>query len=118
MPLVEKTNETLSVVLRCLEHTPYLTGLQSFIFAVHQAVPNSTVHAIAGRELFTEVNRRRFWPSVAIIGVIAVGYCFVGFASMAAIKYTKCDDVDIGISPEEVARLATMEFKTSQERKA
>lgn len=118
LPPFRRGKDTLAIMAQYLSHNYPLTVSHAFFISVLQAAPNSTVRAIRGQTLVTDVNVRLFWPSLTIITAVLGGCCFVGLYSTAEMKYTKCDVLDVGISPEQVARLATLEGKADQERKA
>lgn len=112
------TNDTIAVIVRYLAHDPFLTPIEIFLLATHQAAPNSTIYAHSRIDFATERDSRYFRPSLGIIIGVLVVCCSLGLASKAVMMYAKRDDLDFGISSEQVARLATMEYGNRRERKA
>lgn len=115
VPPLRRGNDTLAIVARYVAYDPSIDVAQWYLAAVHQAAPNSTVHAIRGQQSVTEINLLLFRPSSAIIGTVLVSCCVLGLASMALMIYSHSDVLDLGFSPQEVARLAAMEHGKRQE---
>lgn len=89
---------------------------QLYLAAVHQAAPNSTVHAIRGEQYVTETNLLLFCPSLVIIWTIMTCCCSLALASMVVMMCSNCSTLDLGFSPQQVARLVAMEQGKRQER--
>lgn len=116
---LRRGNETLAVILRYLAHDPTLSATQCLQMALYQAAPNSIVNAISQKtKAVTEIKKILFLPSLAIISAVLVICCCLGLIAKAMMIYTKRDTLDLGSSPEEVARLATMKPGERKERKA
>lgn len=122
VPPVRIGKDTLAVYLRYVEHAQDLQQVpveDCMVMALYQSAPNSTVEVFrGGNELVTVVYGWLLWPALAIITVVLVGCCSLSLASMAVMMYTKCDVLDLGFSPEQVARLAAMDHRKRLERRA
>lgn len=117
IPPLRRGKDTLAIIARYLAHDGTMRWRHAFRTSLYQAVPNSSVYAVEGQTLVTEVKPWLFWPSMVIIIVVLAGCSSLGLASMAVMKYTKCDVLDVGLSPEQVVRLASMNSEEPQERK-
>lgn len=108
--------ETMAVIARYLVHDPFLSPMEVFFLATHQAAPNTTVLALLPKVNITVADARFFMPSLGIIiSVLGICYC-LGLVGKLAMMYTKTDHFEVGVSPEQVAQLTTMEHGKRRER--
>lgn len=118
VPPLRIGEDTLAVIVRIVDQLLATSAWLPFVFAVHQAVPNQTLHSIQGTGSVTEISGRLFWPSAASICFVLISCCSLGLLSAAVMLYNKTHYLQLVFSPEDVARLATTEPGKRHERKA
>lgn len=94
-------------MVRYLAHDPLLTPMEVLLLATHQAARNQSlaIREGSGAVLCHDL----FWPSMGVILTILRISCAVGLVSKVAMIYMERDHLDLGVCPEQVARLVTME---------
>lgn len=90
--------------------------MEVFFLATHRAAPNITVSVLREDVPHTLKHRYFFWVGVGII-LVVLGICgYPGLLSHEAMMHTKYGDLDLGVSPAQVARLTDMEPGKRRER--